>query len=234
MFLADFQHHEPAIAWTNARPWTKRFLPPIFLVVGLLVASYPEDHAEYTRWSHALHIITTYIMPDNYDKPRFMTSLGLQLIVMGIHFSPRLKDLLSNKYFLWLGKNSFAVYLLHGTLLRWWLVWALYGTTMPQDFKNEKGEMQKGPKLQLRSWPYLVFWIPIWFVAMYFCADLWTKFVDPMCARWTVAIEKYVWKDVAASPQLPTTTKREDVPVNGLVVNGHVIVNGATVEPKRP
>lgn len=226
MFLSDLQNHQPAIDWANNRVWTRRYLAPLLLFIGLFIASYPEDHSEYTSWSRALYTFSTWILPEKYDKGRFMTGLGLQVIVMGIHFSPRLKDMLSNKYFLWFGKNSFAVYLIHGMLLRWWLVWACYGITMPQDFKNEKGEMQHGPKLTLKPWPYLVFWIPIWFVAMYSTASMWTKYVDPVCAKWSLAIERYVWKDMAVQP-LPTSTKREDTPTNG-----HA--NGGTIDSKRP
>jgi peptidoglycan/LPS O-acetylase OafA/YrhL len=242
MFLSDLQNHQPAIDWANNRRWTRRILAPFLLFIGLYLASYPEEHPEYTRWSHWLYVLATWILPERNDKARFMTGIGLQVIAMGIHFSPKLKDLLSNKYFLWLGKNSFAVYLIHGMLLRWWLVWAVYGVTLPVDTKDENGQVRAGEKLHLKSWPHLVFWIPIWFVAMYACANLWTRYVDPMCARWTVAIEKYVWKDMSVNV-LPATTKRDDgqqmtkredtvhlAPLSGMM-NG---TNGQVVEPKRP
>src|ERR1700722_9878301 len=104
MFLADLSNHAPIQQWSNTRPWTRTILSPILLFIGLFLASYPEDKPGWARWSAWLKQLSTYILPQGFDTPRFFTAFGLELITLSIHFSPRLKDLLSNRYFLWLGK----------------------------------------------------------------------------------------------------------------------------------
>jgi hypothetical protein len=200
MFLADLSNHAPIQQWASARPWTRTTLSPILLVLGLFLASYPEDHAEWSAWSLGLKKFSKYILPEGFDTPRYFTAFGLELITLSIHFSPRLKDLLSNRYFLWLGKNSFGVYLIHGTLIRWILTWCFYCITIPAPVQNEKLEWRPGPNLKLRGPLVQIICYPPWFLLLYSLAYLWIKYVDPLCARWAVAIEKYVWADSEKAP----------------------------------
>jgi peptidoglycan/LPS O-acetylase OafA/YrhL len=193
MFLADLSNHAATQQWSSTRPWTRTILSPLLLVLGLFLASYPEDHPEWSSWSSRLRRFATYIMPEGHDIPRYYTAFGLELITLSIHFSPRLKDLLSNRYFLWLGKHSFGVYLLHGTLIRWILTWCLFGMTVQAPVQDDHLEWHPGPNLEMRGPIVGVICIPLWFLLLYSLAHLWTEYVDPLCARWTVAIEKYVW-----------------------------------------
>jgi hypothetical protein len=192
MFLADLQNHPPAQQFSINHSWTRRFLPPIVILAGLFLASYPEDKAEWMPWSKSLAILATYIIPTGHDLARFFTAFGVQLIVLGIHFSPRARGLLSNRCFLWLGRQSFAVYLLHGPLIRSVLAYCLYGITLPARTQDENGEWHDGPRLELRGPLLVAVVLPLWFLFMYTCAAMWTKHVDPMCARWTQWIEDYV------------------------------------------
>jgi hypothetical protein len=193
MFLADLSNHAPTQQWSNSRPWTRTILSPLLLVIGLYLSSYPEDHPEWAPWSAWLKWASTYTLPKGHDTARFFTAYGLELITLSIHFSPRLKDVLSNQYFLWLGKLSFGVYLIHGTLIRWVLVWCMYGISVPAPVQNDKHEWQPGPKLTSRGPLVMTICIVPWFLLLYSLAYLWIEHVDPLCARWTAAIEKYVW-----------------------------------------
>lgn len=195
MFLADLSNHTPAVNWSNARPWIRNILSPLLLILGLGLASYPEEQAEWVSWSFHMQKFSAYFLPQGHDIARFYTAFGLELIALSIHFSPTLKDMFSNRYFLWLGKNSFGVYLIHGTLIRWVLAWCLFGVTLPAPRQNEKGEWHAGPNLTMKGPLVRIFWIPLWFVLVYFLGNLWINYVDPMCARWTVAIEQYIWAD---------------------------------------
>ena len=192
MFLADLSNHAPIQQWASTRAWTRTILSPALLLIGLFLASYPEDHAEWMSWSASMYKFSTYIIPEGYDTPRFFTGFGLELVTLSIHFSPCLKDLLSNRFFLWLGKQSFAVFLIHGTLIRWVLAWGVYGVTLPQAFQDENGTWQAGPHLTMRGPLVVALWLPLWFILLYSLANLWVMFVDPVCARWTLAMEKYV------------------------------------------
>jgi hypothetical protein len=168
------------------------------------MASYPEKNAEWMPWSNFMLKLSDYIFPPNHpDTPRFYTGLGLTFLAVGIHFSDFVKALLSHKYLLWLGKNSFAVYLLHGTLLRTVLVWMEYGFIPPQDIVNDDGTVHEGKHLELGGRLRFWFWIPVWFVLQYYLANLWTSYVDPFCARVTEKIEKYVFEDEEEKSVLP-------------------------------
>jgi peptidoglycan/LPS O-acetylase OafA/YrhL len=193
-FLSDLSQHAPHVAWLNARRWPAYFLSPVLILIGLLLASYPEHEPEWMAWSKAMLDLSRYIFPADSETTRFYSGLGLELIALGIHFSPPVKNALSNRYLLWFGKNSFAVYLLHGTLLRTVLVWMLYGFHTPDDIVNEDGSRAPGPNMKVCGRLRWYFWLPIWFVLLYAVANLWTKYVDPLCARLTQRLEDYVFE----------------------------------------
>lgn len=194
VFLSDLSQHPPHVAWQQARKWPGRVLAPILILIGLLLASYPEDKAQWMPWSESMGRLSVYIFPTDNETPRFYSGIGLIFMALGIHFSTTAKNILSGKYLLWLGKNSFAVYLLHGALLRWLLVWFLYGVKVPGDVFVEGQGPQPGhlPQPGKARW---YFWLPIWFVILYSVANLWTKYVDPLCARLTERFVRYVFED---------------------------------------
>jgi hypothetical protein len=194
-FLSDLSQHAPHVNWVNAREWPSRFLSPILILIGLLLASYPEHNADWMPWSKAMLHMSTWIFPQDPETPRFYSGLGLEFIALGIHFSPPVKNVLSNKYLLWFGKNSFAVYLLHGAILRTVLVWMLFGIKTPANIVKENGEHAPGPNLKICGRLRWYFWLPIWFVILYTVANLWTKHVDPFCARLTQKLEAYVFEE---------------------------------------
>ena len=194
-FLSDLSQHPPHLNWVAARKWPARVLAPILILFGLLLASYPEDKAQWMPWSTFMGQTSVYIFPADNETPRFYSGVGLIFLTLGIHFSPSAKNVLSLKYLLWLGKNSFAVYLLHGAFLRSVLVWMLFGIRTPADIIHEDGSREPGPPLQICGRARWYFWLPIWFVILYSAANLWTKYVDPWCARLTQKLEKYVFEE---------------------------------------
>lgn len=184
VFLSDLQNNEAAAALLNERRRLCRLLSAALLVFGFTIASFPEGHPEWMPWSQAQKNFMTPILPRRPDYPRFATGIGLEFITLGLHFNPWLRDLLATRPLLWLGKQSFAVYLLHGPLIRTVLIWMLYGTTMPPNVKNKEGKIVPGrlrfPGTAKLGWSLLI-WIPM----NYGAAMLWTGYVDPWCARMT-------------------------------------------------
>ncbi|KAE8441761.1 hypothetical protein EG329_004319 [Mollisiaceae sp. DMI_Dod_QoI] len=205
-FLCDLSQHSPHTTWLTTRPysWPSRIISPLLLLTGLLLASYPETKPEWTPWSSTMLQLSAYIFPPNHpDTPRFYTGLGLVFLSSSIHLSPFLKSLLSNKYLLWAGKNSFAVYLLHGTLLRTILVWMLYGFVAPKDIVQEDGTVVEGKHLELGNHLWWYFCVGVWFVVQYYAAHLWTSYVDPLCARVTKGLENWVFEEEEEKSVLP-------------------------------
>ncbi|KAI0017086.1 acyltransferase family-domain-containing protein [Xylariomycetidae sp. FL0641] len=191
VFLCDLQQHPPATDWLVSRPKMSRLLAFFLLVLGLYIASYPEAHPEWAGWSQQQYQVLVRILPRDADLPRFASGIGLQLITLGLHFSLGLRELLSSRYLLWLGKQSFAVYLLHGPLLRSVLCWMVYGLHVPPDIQDQEGGMVRG-KLIFPGGRRLLLCLPFWIPLNYGAAMLWTGYVDPWCNQLTEKLVSYV------------------------------------------
>ncbi|KAH8888501.1 hypothetical protein GQ53DRAFT_748901 [Thozetella sp. PMI_491] len=195
VFMADLQNNESAAAFLVERRRLCRILSATLLFFGLIFMSYPEENIEWASWSRALHAVVIPMVPDGANVPRFATALGLGMVVLGLHFSPWSRNILSNRYLLWFGKQSFAVYLLHGLLLRTVLCWMLYGFHIPPDVQNEKGEWVHGPALQFPGTTYFFVCLLLWIPLNYGAAHLWTTYIDPWCARITERFASHVITD---------------------------------------
>ncbi|XDG05073.1 hypothetical protein ABKA04_004688 [Annulohypoxylon sp. FPYF3050] len=194
VFLCDLQNHPPATEWLTRRARLSQVLAVVFLFLGLYVASFPEGHPEWATWSNYQFKVLRQILPKDPDFPRFASGIGLELITLGLHFSPALRDILSSKVLLWFGKQSFAVYLLHGPLLRSVLCWMVYGIRVPPPITNDKGETIHGTLMFPSGWRLMIS-LPFWIPLNYGAAMLWTGYVDPWCATLT---EKIVGKVMLA------------------------------------
>ena len=201
VFLSEAQNHPASAQFLNRHPGVSRLiLSPFFLILGCFIASYPEAHPERVGWSRALYNVLSSILPNGSDYARFASGLGVQLMAIGLHFSPKMRDVLANRAFLWLGKNSFAVYLLHGPLLRSVLAWMLFGfTTQPDTLDGEGKPVHHYTPFPGMTYLYgcLVFWIPF----NYAMAHLWTTYVDPWCANVSQRMVNFVLRDTAEKPQ---------------------------------
>ncbi|EER23067.1 Acyltransferase family protein [Coccidioides posadasii C735 delta SOWgp] len=202
MFLSDMANHQPTQSFISSRRWTRMIVCLVLASIGLFVASYPTHHAEWCGWSNFLLQLSKYIFPRETNLGKRYTALGVDLVILSIYLSPSTKALLSKPFFLWLGRNSFAVYLTHGTLLRTVLVWMIYGISgQPwKEWKNDKGEMEHSPFLPRGSGLNFAISIPTWFVLVYIVAHYWTTYVDSFCARMTQKLENFVFEQTEKSP----------------------------------
>ncbi|OAP63767.1 hypothetical protein AYL99_02994 [Fonsecaea erecta] len=108
-------------------PYSPYVSPPIILI-SLIFMSYPSSFAETASWSLWLRDFATQYFPSEATSAleRMYGSLGGVLLVIGILISPHARWMLSRPPLLWLGKVSFAVYLIHGMFMRTVFAWALH------------------------------------------------------------------------------------------------------------
>jgi len=125
MFLADLSTCQQATEYIQSHRYIRTVVSPLLIFIGLFVASYPDSRAEWMAWSNALSEFSKYILPDKAGNPRFYSGIGLDFISLGIIFSNQAKEFFSHRWLLFLGKNSFATYLLHGTMIKTVLLYGI-------------------------------------------------------------------------------------------------------------
>lgn len=192
--LSDLSQHPDYVSMLANHPKTTTRLSLIPILTGLYVASFPTIAlaAPWCKWSEELLQLGDMIFPANVDMSKRFASLGVMLVAYGILNNALLKDTLSNPFFLWLGRNSFAVYLIHGTLLRSVLAWLLYGITGgPWVPTVDEAGVEIPPPFLPRRFAGLEFLLvtAFWLGIVYVCAHLWTTYVDAACARLTSWLE---------------------------------------------
>lgn len=201
MFMCELSQQERINKWMEEHPSFGYTVPPLFMVFGAYIASYPGGEFELASWSKDLERIGHVLFPKDADFPRFWSALGLQFFALGVQYHQPTKNFLSNKYLLFLGKNSFAVYLLHGTLLRTLLTMFLYGFFPPpyEPAYNEQNELIRPPEMhKIPRWTQL-FTVPCWFVIVYVVAHFWTVYVDAWCGRVTKKLEDWAFAETEKS-----------------------------------
>jgi hypothetical protein len=193
--LCDLGSEKKFRDFVNSYPKVRRAVLTTLIVVGWYVACYPGENWEWALWSRQLHAVGNWIIPHgaaSYSK-RF-TAIGWDLIVTGIWLSPSLQSMFSNKLFMWVGRNSFAVYLTHGTVMKVGLARMIYGwSTKPYWVEHPpaegEGEAIEHYIPRSSNWFVWAFAIPTFFVVEYTIAHLWTTYVDSQCAIATKWIE---------------------------------------------
>lgn len=223
-FIADLQNPlddaaaVPVVAFLSPHKSHMKWLRVIgcifFLLAGFTVASLPDSHHEWQPWSQNLANFLSAILPRNPDLPRSSSALGLDLIVMGIHFSEPVRNVLASKPFIWLGRMSFAVYLLHNQILRSVLCWMVYGISLPpvpedvQDPDSGEWFTPDRPRLEFPGAGRLFLVLPIFWAMVYGAAWVWTTYVDAWSAKITeklVGATKQDNEREKAEPLLPMT-----------------------------
>lgn len=193
MILSDLSYEAgfKSFLQNSSYRWIRRIAAWTMLVAGLYVCSYPTENPEWADWSLRLKEWGDYVFPEGSNYPKRWSAVGVDLIIMSIFLTNWSKEFLSSRLLLWLGKQSFAVYLLHGMLLRTVLVWMIYGTkSEPWVWTVDDQGMSVPPEWIPRRGPWVfAVSIPCWLVMVYVCATLWTNYVDPFCARITQRLE---------------------------------------------
>ncbi|KAH8898211.1 hypothetical protein GQ53DRAFT_711367 [Thozetella sp. PMI_491] len=207
--LAELTIHRPTQNFlaTHSRVLTY-VVSPLLILTGLFIGSYPHEHEDWTGWSLWLHktfvdplgdrSVGSILVPAGSDPPRRMSSAAVQFCAIAIFLSPTLKDMLSSRLLQWLGKHSFAVYLVHGTILRtvgMWIVYGISGEPWNEPRFNEDGT-QKDPEWIRPKSSFHKMVAAIVFVSLtYTAAWAWMKWVDSACANATEWLAKKVFEE---------------------------------------
>lgn len=208
--LAELSQHRPTQNFITSyrRPLTY-LVVPILLLFGGWVGSYPQEHEDWTDWSMKLHTWLkdpegdqsrgSFIVPLGSDIQRRSSAFFIYMVAISIFLAPALQRLLSHRFLLWLGRHSFAVYLVHGTLLRTVGIWIVYGISgQPWEWVglNEEGKPNPGQEWILpKSRTHKMMAIFVFTAVTYTAAWAWMRWVDTACARATMWLEKRVFDD---------------------------------------
>ena len=170
-------------------------IPHLLMILGLFLWSFPPANPEWAPWSRFLTNLMRVIGPNDNPDPinRYWVSVGVMLVMLGITFSPAAKRVLTSSLFNFLGRCSFAVYLLHNLLARSLLVWMLYGFKAAKTPKyDEKGELVR----LTRPGPWMfVLMMPLFYIILYAIAYAWTTYVDAFCVRMVNKLRDLMFRD---------------------------------------
>jgi len=197
--LAELSLHPRVIAYSTNRNLVHRIIPFVFILTGLFLAGYPNQHADWTPWSNSLRLLAEKLFHQNAKN--FWPTLGVQLTTLGIILSSSAQHALSHRILTWLGNISFPVYLIHGPLLRSALNWMLFAFSTPRRLVDTDAhgtitrEYMRLPKPS--PW-HLAYALPLFFALLLALAHLWTLKVEPWCAWLTKVAEDTFMGKIAA------------------------------------
>jgi hypothetical protein len=219
MFFAQIYLLNPVWMTAPGKKNMRAVISVVSIVLGLYLCGYPEMNVEWGAWSKQLLDIGSYIVPSGGEVSRYWCSLGATFVVFGILLNHTVQDFLCHRVFLFLGKCSFPVYLMHASLMRSVLVWFVFGFCKPRQRVSDDGKPWpgQGPRLPAASIPVRLIILPFFFALLYYLATQWNKHVEPWCAYFMQKLEAAIVGDEGRSAV-------EDK--SHTIVNGHA--NGQT------
>ena len=138
--------------------------------------------------------------------------MGSVLLCFTIVMSPQLRRVLSHRVFLWLGKISFPLYLLHGSFMRSILAWLLFAKQSLVEMEERNGaQTYVVMKYPLPS--AATFWVvlPIFFLVLFPATHLWAIKVEPHFGAITMKVEEicYGKSDPGRTATLPVSARQD-------------------------
>ncbi|KAK6530529.1 hypothetical protein TWF694_003871 [Orbilia ellipsospora] len=94
----------------------KTVIAIIIFAIGIFIGSYPEGHAvpeTVVGFNHLLKWTSPHC-----DRNRYWMSIGSMMLVSSMMFLPTIKNILCTRILQYLGRISFALYLVHGVMNR--------------------------------------------------------------------------------------------------------------------
>lgn len=138
------------------------------------------------------------VLPRNGELSRYVHSVGAQVFMLGIQFSDIAKKVLSHDVLVWMGKTSFAVYLIHPLFIRTVLVWVMYGSiALPQDYDEHGKPLEPGILIWGKESGVTFTALALFYVVVYVASNYWTLHVEAWCLRVLDGLEALVFRKSA-------------------------------------
>jgi peptidoglycan/LPS O-acetylase OafA/YrhL len=191
-FLAELSMEPVVIKFSTSRSIVNQLLPYSIILLGWYFMSYPNHHPEWQPWSNTLWHLGLMIFPDGAEVYSVWNVVGVFLVTFGIILSSTLQRVLSHPHLLWLGAQSFPIYLIHGPLLRSFFNWLLYAFTTPIKYgdQDEAGNITRiFKRFPLPSPLKFFLLLPIFYAVLLLLAHVWTKKVESKCGAVTKWLE---------------------------------------------
>lgn len=142
--------------------------------------SFPAEFQNQTGWTNFLLKLHYKIFPTGAFLDRSWPATGSTLLCFTIIMSPHLRKILSHRSFLWLGKISFPLYLLHGSFMRSILAWMLFANQELREYQEVNGaDTYVVMKYPLPSATTFYIVMPIFFPLIFASTHLWAQRVEP-------------------------------------------------------
>jgi hypothetical protein len=151
-----------------------RIMSPTLFVLGWYFMSYPGVSEEWAPWFQWIweNKQFWYGAGDTY---RLTCTVGVFCVLTSILMSSTLQSILNSPLLQWLGKHSFAIYLVHGMAMRTALMYFCYGF-----FPSETRADPTGLRLALA----LLAFASVTLIM----ARLWMVYVEAWCSRVTESV----------------------------------------------
>ncbi|KAF2434181.1 hypothetical protein EJ08DRAFT_495241 [Tothia fuscella] len=183
--LAELSMEPIIVKFSTNKSILNRLIPYSVLLLGWYFCSYPKDHPEWQPWSNALWHAGMKIFPAGGEIHSLWPFVGILLVISAVVLSGPLQRFLSHPVFLWLGTQSFPIYLIHGPLLRSFLNWMLFAFTPPiwyQKIDENRTAVVIFPRRPIPPlWKFLLC-LPIFYAVLMALAHIWTLKIEPKCA----------------------------------------------------
>lgn len=181
--------------------------------LGLYLLSYPQRNAYYAAWSRNLQSLGSGIFPSFANDFRYWQALGAQLLCAAILMSPSMQKFLSHNLLQWLGRRSFSMYVVQGTVLRVVLAAFVYVCPPPARPRMAGTVVSAFESAMLRfHWPTLLI-IAVFWVVLLNVVNVWSTLAEPYFDEMSAKLDLFSrsWGQRSVNDKLYSSSPSEDI-----------------------